>query len=128
VVYPNEPVNCPDSEPNVSDLEPHPLLPICVIVIIIIIILGTCGSVVGRGTGLQPEGRGFDSRWNRWIFKWPNPSSLTLFQGSTQLLTEIISGILPGGKCLSAFKANNLTAISKPISLQTSELRRHIIL
>jgi hypothetical protein len=40
------------------------------------------------------------------FFNWPNPSSRTIFLGSTQPLRN-----LPGDKGLSARKADNLTAI-----------------
>jgi hypothetical protein len=35
------------------------------------------------------EGRGFHSRWGRWIFYWLNPPGRTMAMGSTQLLTEL---------------------------------------
>jgi hypothetical protein len=44
----------------------------------------------------KPEGRVFDSRWDHWIFNWPNPSSHTMALGSTQ------------------HKAHNLTDICEP--------------
>jgi hypothetical protein len=49
-----------------------------------------CGSAVGWGTVLQPEGRGFIS--HRGIYKFynsPNSSGRTMVLGLTQRLTEI---------------------------------------
>jgi hypothetical protein len=42
------------------------------------------------------EGRGFDSRWDHWIFQLPNSSSLIMALGSTQPLTEMSTRNLPG--------------------------------
>jgi hypothetical protein len=49
------------------------------------------------------------------FFNWPNPSSRTMTQGSTQPLTEMSTRNLPGGKGRLARKANNLIAICDPI-------------
>jgi hypothetical protein len=49
------------------------------------------------------------------FFNWPNPSSSTMTLGSSQLLTEMSSRNLPGGKGRSARKGDNLTAICEPI-------------
>jgi hypothetical protein len=64
----------------------------------------------------KPEGRGFDSR-GHWIsfFNWPNPSSRNMALGSTQLLTEMSTSNLPGGKVRPVRKVDNLTAICEPI-------------
>jgi hypothetical protein len=48
------------------------------------------------------------------FFNLPNPSSRTMALGSTQLLTEISTRILPGGKGRPAPKAD-LTATCEPI-------------
>jgi hypothetical protein len=45
------------------------------------------------------------------FFNWPNPSSSTMALWSTQPLTETSTRNLPGGKWLSACKADILTAI-----------------
>jgi hypothetical protein len=45
------------------------------------------------------------------FFNLPNPSSRTMALGSTQPLTEMSTRNLPGGKELSARKADNFTAI-----------------
>jgi hypothetical protein len=47
----------------------------------------------------KPAVRGFESRWCRWIFNWPNPSSRTMAMGSTQPLTEKSTGNLSGEGC-----------------------------
>jgi hypothetical protein len=49
------------------------------------------------------------------FFNWPNPSSLIMVLGSTQPLTEMSTGNLPGGNGRPALKADNLTAICEPI-------------
>jgi hypothetical protein len=49
------------------------------------------------------------------FLNWPNPSSRIMVLGSTQLLTEMSSRNLPGGKEQSVRKAVNLTAICEPI-------------
>jgi hypothetical protein len=49
------------------------------------------------------------------FFNLPYPSSRTMAQGSTQLLTEMSTRNLSGGKGLSARKADNLTAICEPV-------------
>jgi hypothetical protein len=46
---------------------------------------------------------------------WPNPSSRNMPLGSTQLLTEMSTRNLPGGKGRPAREADNLTAICGPI-------------
>ena len=43
----------------------------------------------------KPEGRGFDSRWCHWNFSFP--SGCTMVLGLTQPLTEMSTGIFPGG-------------------------------
>jgi hypothetical protein len=48
------------------------------------------------------------------FFNLPNPSSLTMALGSTQLLTEISTRNLPGGKKRPAHRADNLAAIYEP--------------
>jgi hypothetical protein len=48
------------------------------------------------------------------FFNFPNPSSRTMALGSTQLLTEMSTRNLPGGKGRPARKADNLTAICEP--------------
>jgi hypothetical protein len=48
------------------------------------------------------------------FFNLPNPSSRTIALGSTQLLTEMSTKNLPGGKGRPARKADNLTAICEP--------------
>jgi hypothetical protein len=49
------------------------------------------------------------------FFNWPNPSSRTMALWSTQLLTEMSTRNLPGGKGRPVHKAHNLTAICQPI-------------
>jgi hypothetical protein len=44
-----------------------------------------------------------------------NPSSRTMALGSTQPLTEMSTRNHPGGKGRPALKADNLTALCKPI-------------
>jgi hypothetical protein len=51
----------------------------------------------------------------RCIFQSFNPSSRTMALGSTQPLTEMSTRNLHGGKGRPARKADNLTAICKPI-------------
>jgi hypothetical protein len=74
------------------------------------------GSVVGWGTMLQ-AGRLVGSISNEvtGFFNWPNSSSRTMTLGSTQPLTVMSTGNLPGGKGRLARKADNLTAIYEPI-------------
>jgi hypothetical protein len=48
------------------------------------------------------------------FFNGPNPSSRTLALRSTQPLTEMSTGNLPGGKGRPACEADNLTAICEP--------------
>jgi hypothetical protein len=45
----------------------------------------------------------------------PNPSSRTMYLGSTQPLTEMSTRNLPGGKERPARKADNLTVICESI-------------
>jgi hypothetical protein len=49
------------------------------------------------------------------FFSWPSSSSRTMALGSTQLLTEMNTRNLPGGKGLPARRAHNLTAICEPV-------------
>jgi hypothetical protein len=49
------------------------------------------------------------------FFNRPNPSSRTMALGSTQSLKEMSTRNLPGGKGRPARKADNLTAICKPV-------------
>jgi hypothetical protein len=49
------------------------------------------------------------------FFNWPNLSSRIMALGSTQPLTEMSTRNLPGSKGRPARKADNLTAICKPI-------------
>jgi hypothetical protein len=52
----------------------------------------------------------------RWIFfNLPNPSSRKMALGSIQLLTEMRTRNILGGKGRPARKAHNLTAIYEPI-------------
>jgi hypothetical protein len=48
------------------------------------------------------------------FFSIPNPSSSTMALGSTQPLTEMSTGNLPGGKKRPARRADNLAAICEP--------------
>jgi hypothetical protein len=52
----------------------------------------------------------------RWIFFFNllNPSSRIMALGSTQLLTELNTRNLPGGKKRPAHSADNLAAIYEP--------------
>jgi hypothetical protein len=63
----------------------------------------------------KPEGRGFDPDEVNAFFIWPNPSSRIMALGSTQLVTEMSTRNLHGGKGWPARKAENLTAICEPI-------------
>jgi hypothetical protein len=77
-------------------------------------VAGARGSVVGWGTMLQ-AGRSRFRVPMRWIFfNLPNHSSRTMTLGSTQLLTEMSTRNLPGGKGPPARNPNNLTAICEP--------------
>jgi hypothetical protein len=49
------------------------------------------------------------------FFNWPNLSSGTMALRSTQPLSEMSTGNLPGGKGQSGRKADNLTAACEPI-------------
>jgi hypothetical protein len=49
------------------------------------------------------------------FFSWPNPSNHTVALGWTQLLTEISTRNLPGGKGWLVRKADNHTAIFETI-------------
>jgi hypothetical protein len=49
------------------------------------------------------------------FFNGPNSSSRTMALGSTQPLTEMSAGNLPGGKEWPACKADNLTTICEPV-------------
>jgi hypothetical protein len=49
------------------------------------------------------------------FFNLPNPSSRIMALGSTQLVTEMSTRNLPGGKKRPARRADNLTAIYVPI-------------
>jgi hypothetical protein len=49
------------------------------------------------------------------FFDSPNPSSRDMAVGSTQPLTEMSTGNLPGGKGWPALKADKRTAICGPI-------------
>jgi hypothetical protein len=71
----------------------------------------------------KPEVRGFDSRWDYWIFNWPNSSSRTMALGSIQPLTEMSTRNLPGGKGRPTRKADNLTANCEPIVYKMWEPR-----
>jgi hypothetical protein len=73
-------------------------------------------SVVGWGTELQ-AGRSRIRLPVRLLdfFNWPNPSSRTMALGLTQLLTEMSTKNLPGGKGQPARKADNLITICEPI-------------
>jgi hypothetical protein len=78
--------------------------------------MGESGGVVGLSTMLQARGsrvrfpmRPFD------FFSSPNPSSPTIALGSTQLLTEMSTTSLLGGKGRPVRKADNLTVICEPI-------------
>jgi hypothetical protein len=82
------------------------------------------GTVLGGGGGhgrrgevlcYKTERRGFHSRWGHWIFNWSNPSNRTSALGSTQLITEISTRNLPGGKGWPLRKADSLTVICEPI-------------
>jgi hypothetical protein len=48
------------------------------------------------------------------FFSLPNPSSRTTALGSTQPLTEMSTGHLPGGKKRPARRADNLAVICVP--------------
>jgi hypothetical protein len=48
------------------------------------------------------------------FFNLPNPSSRTMALGSTQLLTEMSTRNLPGGKKRPARRADNFAAICEP--------------
>jgi hypothetical protein len=54
----------------------------------------------------KPKGRGFDSRWGRWIFNWPNPSSRTMTLWSTKPLIGMITRNVTWDKGRPAPKAD----------------------
>jgi hypothetical protein len=58
------------------------------------------------------------------FFNWPNFSSHTVAVRLTQLLTEMSTRNLPGGKGWPALKAYNLIAICEPIALKMCEPER----
>jgi hypothetical protein len=58
------------------------------------------------------------------FFNWPNPCSRTMALGSTQLLTEMSTRNLPGGKGRPARKADHLTAIRESVVWKIWEPRR----
>jgi hypothetical protein len=61
-------------------------------------------------------GRSQDPILMKWIsFNLPNPSSRTMTLRSTQLLTEMSTRNILGGKERPARRADNLTAIYEPI-------------
>jgi hypothetical protein len=67
----------------------------------------------------KPEGHGFDSRQDRWMFfSLPNPSSSTMALGFTQPLTEMNTRDLLCEKVPPARKVDNLTAICEQIVSQ----------
>jgi hypothetical protein len=72
------------------------------------------GSVLGWGTMLQAGRSPVRVLDEMDFFGLPNPSSRTVILGSTQLLTEVSTRNLPGGKKRPALKAENLAAISEP--------------
>jgi hypothetical protein len=77
--------------------------------------LGVRGSVVGWGTTLQ-AGRSRDRIPDEVnFFDLLNPSNRTMALGSTQPLTEMSTGNIPGGEGRPARKAVNLTATWEPI-------------
>jgi hypothetical protein len=49
------------------------------------------------------------------LFNSPNPSYRTMALGSTQLVTEMSTRDLPGGKGQPARKVDGLTAICEPV-------------
>jgi hypothetical protein len=55
------------------------------------------------------------------LFDLPNPSSRTMALGLTQLLTEMSTSNLPGGKKRPAHRADNLAAIRELICLKMWE-------
>jgi hypothetical protein len=70
--------------------------------------MGSHGIVSRKVTGsILDEVTGF--------FTWPKPASRTMALGSTQLLTEMSTSNLAGGRGRPARKADNLTAICEPI-------------
>jgi hypothetical protein len=74
-----------------------------------------CDSVVGQGILLQAGRSRVRFPMRSFVFNWLNPSSRNMTLVSTQPLTEMSTGNLPGGKGRSARKADNLTAICEPI-------------
>jgi hypothetical protein len=77
-------------------------------------IFGAHGSVVGSGTMLQ-AGRSRDSIPDEVteFFTRPNPSSRTMAPWSTQLLTEMSTRNLPGGKGRPARKTTSPPSVSR---------------
>jgi hypothetical protein len=77
---------------------------------------GTHGSIVGWGTiHRKLEDHGLIPNEVIGFFNWPNPSSLTMALGFTQLLTEMSTRNLPVGKGRPVNKAD-VTAICELIA------------
>jgi hypothetical protein len=74
-------------------------------------VIGARGSVVGWGTVLQARKSPIRVQDKVDFFDWPNLSSRTIAQESTQALTEMSIKNLTGGKERPARRADNLTAI-----------------
>jgi hypothetical protein len=92
------------------------MLPYWEIFQIVLDFSGALDSVIGWGTMLQAgRTRVQVPMMCVFFFNWPNPSSLTMAQGSTQPLTETSTRNFPGCKGRPARKADNLTAICEPI-------------
>jgi hypothetical protein len=75
---------------------------------------GASGRVVVEALCYKSEGRGIESDEMN-FFNLSNVSSRTLALKSIQLLTEMSTRNLPGGKWLPARRADSLTVICEPI-------------
>jgi hypothetical protein len=81
--------------PALITIDPVYSLLVCIITIVIIITGDRRGTVV-KVLRYKSDGRWFDPRWCHW--NWNNPADRIMILGSTQLLTEMSTRSLPGGK------------------------------
>jgi hypothetical protein len=85
-----------------------------IFVYVVLILTFLTLSVVGWDTTLQAGRSPVRIPDEVDFFSLPNPSRRTMALGSTQPLTEMSTGYVPGGKKRPARRADNLAAIYKP--------------